>query len=84
MCFVLRVLHRVSDGSYIVDGTTHETELQAKHQFHSVMNTYAYGANSNYDYVRCSVETDIGCELMRELDDRRPVEPDIEPEPEGE
>ena len=72
--FVHKILRKVSDGTYNVEGTEHETENDAKHRFHSVMNAYAYGANENYDYVCCSVENDIGGELMKEIDDRRPVE----------
>lgn len=81
--FVFRILRRVSDGTFIIDGTTHATENEAKHHYHTVMNTYAYGINENYDYICCSVQNDQGGELMREIDDRRPLpvqEPAAEPE----
>lgn len=68
--FVFRILRKVSDGTFIIDGTTHATENEAKHHFHSVMNTYAYGANENYDFVWCSVQNSSGGELIREIDNR--------------
>lgn len=73
MLFVYKILRKVSDGTYNVEGTTHETMNDAKHRFHSLMNAYAYGANENFDYVRCSIVDDQSGELMLEIDDRRPV-----------
>lgn len=74
MYFVYKILRKVSDGTFNIEGTSHVTEDEAKHRFHSLMNAYAYGANENFDYVLCSVENDIGSEIMKEIDDRRPIE----------
>lgn len=71
MYFVFRVLRKVSDGTYIIDGTSHSTLDAAKHHFHSVMNTYAYGQNAGYDYVECFIQNMSGSIVMGpEVDDR--------------
>ena len=67
---VFRVLRKVSDGSYIIDGSTKDSLNEAKHHFHSVMNTYAYGTNENYDYVMCMIQNTAGLILMTEVDNR--------------
>lgn len=72
MFFVFRILHKISDDSWIIDGTTHGTEVEAKHHYHQVLTTYAYGNNSGYDYVACQVQTFGGGMIVGEVDDRRP------------
>ena len=82
MYFVMRYLGR-TDGVFVLDGFQKETLNEAKHQFHNVMNTYAYGQNENYNYVMCEVKAMDGRTVMIEVDDRRP-EPEPEPEVEAE
>ena len=84
MYFVMRYLGRI-DGVFVLDGFQKETLNEAKHQFHNVMNTYAYGQNESYDFVMCEVKATDGRTVMLEVDDRRPVpEPSPEPQPEPE
>ena len=83
MYFVMRYLGR-NDGVFVLDGFQKETLNEAKHQFHNVMNTYAYGQNENYNFVMCEVKALNGNIIVGpEVDDRRPV-PEPEPEPEVE
>ncbi len=78
--FALRILRKVSDGKYTVEVFDYDNENAAKHQFHQVMATYAYGNNANYDYVSCEVRDISGGTIMGpEVDDRIPA-----PEPEAE
>jgi hypothetical protein len=79
MYFVMRYLGR-NDGVFVLDGFQKETLNEAKHQFHNVMNTYAYGQNENYNFVMCEVKAMDGRTVMLEVDDRRPAP---EPEPEA-
>ena len=75
MYFVIRILRKVSDGSYSTEIFTYDNLNSAKHQYHQVMATYAYGNNANYDYVSSEV---------RSLDGRTIVGPEVDnriPEP---
>lgn len=77
---VFRILRKVADGTFIIDGQIKDTLAQAKHHFHSVMNTYAYGENAAYDYAACQIESLDGAIVMGpEIDNRIPT-----PEPEEE
>lgn len=73
MYFVVRIMHRVSDGNFIISGFTWETLNEAKHSFHDSMNTYAYGNNENYDYVAISIQAIDGRIIQSEIDNRLPV-----------
>lgn len=80
MFFVMRYLGR-NDGVFVLDGFQKETENEAKHQFHNVMNTYAYGQNENYNFVMCEIKAMDGRTVMIEVDDRREQpEPNVEEE----
>lgn len=70
MYFVVRIMHRISDGNYVVSGFTLNTLNEAKHQFHDSMNTYAYGNNDNYDYVAISIQDIDGRVIQSEIDNR--------------
>ena len=79
MYFVMRYLGRI-DGVFVLDGFQKETENAAKHQFHSVMNTYAYEENENYNFVMCEVKAPDGRSIRIEVDDRREqAAPESEP-----
>lgn len=79
MFFVMRYLGR-RDGVFVLDGFQKATEDEAKHQFHNVINTYAYGQNENYDFVMCEIKAMDGRTIMIEVDDRREQpEPALEP-----
>ena len=76
---VFRILRKTEDGSYIIDGQTKNTLDEAKHHFHSVMNTYAYGANAAYDYAACQIQSLSGGIVMGpEVDNRIPVPEPVE------
>lgn len=68
--FVFRILRKVSDGSFIIDGTTHDTLDAAMHHYHQVLTTYGYGNNESYDYVTVEVQTMDGRIVRSEVDDR--------------
>lgn len=72
MYFVMRYLGR-AEGSPVLDGFSQDTLENAKHQFHQIMTTYAYGANENYNYVMCEIKATDGRTVMLEVDDRRPA-----------
>lgn len=81
MYFVMRYLGR-PEGAPVLDGFVQETLEGAKHQFHQVMTTYAYGANENYNYVMCEIKSTSGRSLMIEVDDRTqptPSTPEVVP-----
>ena len=73
MYFVMRYLGRL-DGTFVLDGFQKESETEAKHQFHAVMSTYAYGQNENYNFVMCQIVATDGRVIMGEVDDRRSAE----------
>ena len=73
MYFVIQKKHKSTNDTWENGVINKNTENEAKHQFHAFMSTYAYGQDGNFDYLACSVENDEGGELMREIDDRRPV-----------
>lgn len=78
MFFVMRYLGR-NDGTFVLDGFQKETLEEAKHQFHAVMSTYAYGQNENYNFVMCEVKAMNGNIILGpEVDDRRETEPEPE------
>ena len=82
MYFVIRILRKVSDGTYGIETFTYDNENAAKHQFHQVMATYAYGNNANYNYVSGEVRTIDGLTIVGpEVDNRIPT-PEPTPEPE--
>ena len=74
MFFTYKTLRKKSDKSWNIEGAAHETETAAKHRFHRLMDAYAYGANESFDYVACSVESDSGASIVKEIDDRRDAE----------
>ena len=84
MYFVFRILRKASDGTYSTEVFTYEDLNAAKHQFHQVMATYAYGNNANYDYVSGEIRSIDGRSIVGpEIDNRIPVpEPPEPPEPE--
>ena len=78
MYLVIRILRRVSDGTYTIEAFPYDNENAAKHQFHQIMATYAYGNNDNYDYVSGEIRTRTGATIFGpEIDDRIPI---VEPE----
>lgn len=72
MYIVIRILRKVANGEFIIDGTLHETIELAKHHFHTVMSTYAYGNNAGYDYVACYIINLDGTRYEWEVDNRIP------------
>ena len=78
MYFVLRILHNASTGAYTAEIFSYDNLNSAKHQFHNVMNTYAYGNNANYDYVVCDIMAQDGRIVHSEVDDRIPVPEPVE------
>ena len=84
MYFVLRILRNASTEAYSSEIFTYDNLNQAKHQFHQVLATYAYGNNANYDYVVCEIKAQDGRIVQNEVDNRIPVpQPEPEPEPEA-
>ena len=77
MYFVFRILRKVSDGTFSTEIFTYDSLNSAKHQFHQIMATYAYGNNANYDYVSSEIRTVDGRTIVGpEIDNRIP-----QPEP---
>ena len=70
MYFVIQKKH-TANSAWDNNVHTKDTEGEALHQFHAFMSTYAYGQSGTLDYVACSVETDDGSVIKREIDDRR-------------
>lgn len=70
---VTRILRKVDNGEFIIDGQIKETRNDAKHHFHNVMTTYAYENNASYDYVSCEIRDLDGRIIMGpEVDNRIP------------
>lgn len=51
-----------------------DTDDEARHQFHAFMSTYAYGQSTDLTYVSCTIETDDGRIIDREIDRREATE----------
>ena len=63
-------IKRQTDGSFINNVFVKESKMQALHQFHAFMSTYAYDNDQNVDYVACYVIDSEGIRHDWRIDNR--------------